>query len=62
MLSLGLGMLGCAIAAAQMAPIPTSTELSGRPYAIKKTWVIGGTGNWDYLTMDPAAHLLYIAH
>jgi DNA-binding beta-propeller fold protein YncE len=61
-LTLVLGLLGCAMATAQMAPIPTSTELSGRPYAIKKTWVIGGTGNWDYLTMDPAAHLLYIAH
>ncbi len=61
-LNLGLGLLGGAMAAAQMAPIPTSTALSGRPYAIKKAWVIGGAGSWDYLTMDPAAHLLYIAH
>jgi DNA-binding beta-propeller fold protein YncE len=45
-----------------MAPIPTSNGLPERPYSIKKTWVIGGAGNWDYLTMDAAAHLLYIAH
>ena len=48
--------------AAQIAPIPYSDELSGRPYAIKKNWVIGGTGAWDYLTLDPAARQLFITH
>ncbi len=52
----------CATLAAQTASIPSATELSGRPFAIKKTWVIGGAGNWDYLTLDPAAHQLFIAH
>jgi len=32
------------------------------PFFIKKTWIIGGVGNWDYLTMDAAAQRLYIAH
>jgi hypothetical protein len=41
---------------------PAATELPGSPFFIKKTWIIGGVGNWDYLTMDPAAQRLYIAH
>ncbi len=48
--------------AAQVAPIPRADELSGNPFAIKKQWVIGGTGNWDYLTLDPNARQLFITH
>jgi hypothetical protein len=48
--------------AAQVTPIPTPTQLSGNPFFIRKTWTIGGAGNWDYLTIDPAAQRLYIAH
>ena len=48
--------------AAQVAPIPTTTDLPGNPFYIKKTWYIGGAGNWDNLTLDASAHLLYIAH
>jgi DNA-binding beta-propeller fold protein YncE len=47
---------------AQQAPIPAPNELPGRPFAIKKTWVIGGTGDWDYLTLDPIARQLFITH
>lgn len=47
---------------AQQAPIPQSGELSGRPYAIKNKWVIGGTGDWDYLTLDPTARQLFVTH
>jgi DNA-binding beta-propeller fold protein YncE len=62
-LKLGLLWLaGCSIAIAQTAPIPSANELPGRPFAIKKTWVIGGAGNWDYLTLDPVARQLFIAH
>jgi DNA-binding beta-propeller fold protein YncE len=57
-----LWLLGCATLAAQQAPIPSADELSGEPFAIKKTWVIGGVGDWDYLTMDPTARQLFIAH
>ncbi len=42
--------------------IPMATQLPGSPFSIRKTWVIGGVGNWDYLTIDPAAQRLYIAH
>jgi DNA-binding beta-propeller fold protein YncE len=41
---------------------PTSTELPGKPFFITKTWVIGGEGNWDCLTVDPKAGQLFIAH
>ncbi len=45
-----------------MAQTPQATDLPGRPFFIKKTWRIGGEGNWDYLTLDPVALQLYIAH
>lgn len=55
-------LLVCAWSQAQ-SPFPAnSTALPDHPYFIKKTWVIGGYGNWDYLTADPAANRLYIAH
>jgi DNA-binding beta-propeller fold protein YncE len=55
-------LAGCATVAAQQAPIPSADGLPGRPFAIKHTWIIGGNGNWDYLTMDPSAGQLFIAH
>ncbi len=48
--------------AAQEAPIPRVDELPGQPYAIKNKWIIGGTGDWDYLTLDPAARQLFVTH
>jgi len=44
------------------AQIPPPTQLPNNPVSIKKTWTIGGLGNWDYLTMDPKANQLFIAH
>src|ERR1700723_348741 len=41
---------------------PQATELPANPFFIKSAWIIGGTGPWDYLTMDPKAEQLYIAH
>ena len=60
--SAAISLLAAAGLAAQVAPIPSSDELSGQPFAIKNKWVIGGTGDWDYLTLDPAARQLFIAH
>jgi DNA-binding beta-propeller fold protein YncE len=54
--------LACIPLVAQQAPIPTATELPSSPFSIKKTWFIGGAGNWDYLALDAAAKILYIAH
>ncbi|HZL50472.1 MAG TPA: hypothetical protein VFC37_05920 [Terracidiphilus sp.] len=53
-------LLVCVPLAAQ--EVPVATELSGNPFFMKKTWLIGGVGSWDYLAMDPEAHKLYIAH
>jgi DNA-binding beta-propeller fold protein YncE len=55
-------LLSCAMALAAQSPFPAvPTALPDHPYFIKKAWVIGGQGNWDYLTMDPVAGRLYIA-
>ncbi|MCU1236018.1 MAG: hypothetical protein JWP63_3985, partial [Candidatus Solibacter sp.] len=29
-------------------------------WEVVKTFQIGGQGSWDYLTVDPQAHLLYV--
>jgi DNA-binding beta-propeller fold protein YncE len=56
-------LLGCTIPLLAQSPFPAnSTDLPSQPFFIKHTWIIGGTGNWDYLTMDPVANRLYIAH
>jgi DNA-binding beta-propeller fold protein YncE len=52
--------LGCA--SMMLAQTPQATELPGKPYFIKKTWHIGGEGNWDYLTLDASAQQLFIPH
>ena len=31
------------------------------PFKVLNTWKLGGDGSWDYLKVDEAAHLLYIA-
>jgi DNA-binding beta-propeller fold protein YncE len=57
---LAICLLACAPLSAQQ--VPGATELPGSPVSIKKTWIVGGVGNWDYLTMDPVARQLFIAH
>jgi len=54
--SLALCLLACSTLAAQQA-----TELAGKPFAVTKTWTIGGEGNWDALTVDPKAGQIFIA-
>lgn len=51
----------CSTALVAQQP-PQPTQLPGDVFVIKNTWIIGGIGPWDYLTMDPAARRLYIAH
>jgi DNA-binding beta-propeller fold protein YncE len=57
---LAFALVMCATLQAQRPPSPT--ELGGHPFYITKTWVVGGVGDWDYLTMDPVARHLFIAH
>jgi hypothetical protein len=55
-----LCLLACTALPAQQPPQPT--DLPSHPFFIKQTWIIGGVGPWDYLTIDPVAERLYIAH
>jgi len=32
------------------------------PYRLVKEIAVGGEGGWDYLSVDPAAHRLYVSH
>ena len=52
--------LGLTAAALQFTATPFA--LAQRPYQIVDHWKIGGTGGWDYLFVDPAAHLIYVTH
>ena len=59
LLFFGMAGTGCVA----QSPIPTPVgELPGKPFFVQKKWTIGGEGNWDYLTLDPAAQQLFIAH
>jgi YVTN family beta-propeller protein len=40
----------------------STSLLAQQPYKIVDQWKIGGTGGWDYLLADPAAHRLYVTH
>jgi len=31
------------------------------PFKLEHTWKLGGDGSWDYMAVDPTAHILYIA-
>ena len=60
-LTLALGV--CSIAHAQVTPVPPPpTGTPAHPFFITRTWIIGGVGDWDYMTMDPQARQLFIAH
>jgi YVTN family beta-propeller protein len=39
-----------------------SSVAAQQPYKIIEHWKIGGTGSWDYLVADSAAHRLYVTH
>ena len=65
------GALGCVLfllgainlcAQVVLPNTPTATTLFGNPWGIRAEWRIGGEGTWDYLTVDPVAEQLFIAH
>jgi DNA-binding beta-propeller fold protein YncE len=58
--SVAFCLFGCIALSAQSPPAPTA--LSGQPFFIKKTWFIGGVGDWGSLALDPVASQLFIAH
>jgi DNA-binding beta-propeller fold protein YncE len=63
MVGVWLAVVGLPTAKGQQTPVPPPpTATPSHPFFITKTWVIGGVGDWDYLTMDPTARELFIAH
>ena len=40
----------------------TALAAADGPYRVVKEITIGGTGGWDYITVDPAAHRIYVSH
>lgn len=46
---------------AQPAVRPVASADAG-PLQVLKTFRVGGTGGWDYLTVDPEARRLYVSH
>ena len=48
-----LGLLGLVL---------TPVCRAGGPYHFIKEIPIGGEGGWDYLSVDPASHRLYVSH
>jgi YVTN family beta-propeller protein len=39
----------------------TSSLAAGGHYQVRKTYVLGGEGGWDYLIIDPASRYLYLS-
>ena len=52
-----LGGITAALAAARPAP---AAAPAGVGLAVVKTFRLGGSDRWDYVTVDPAAHRLYV--
>jgi sugar lactone lactonase YvrE len=42
--------------------VMTTPTHAQKPFRIEQRWPIGGAGGWDYITVDPQARRLYIAH
>src|SRR4029079_15055788 len=40
----------------------TALAAADGPYRVGKEIKIGGPGGWDYITVDPAAHRIYVSH
>ena len=60
---LSLWLVVWGVASAQLSPVPPPpTGTPAHPFFITKTWIVGGVGDWDYLTMDSTARKLFIAH
>ena len=45
---------------AALLPLLFSVAHAQTEWQVSKTFAVGGSGGWDYLTADPAAHRLYV--
>jgi YVTN family beta-propeller protein len=44
-----------------LAAVPAGAAPSGASYHLAHTFVLGGTGGWDYLTYDASSHRLFVS-
>ncbi len=51
----------CSLSAIGLCAI-ASCAVAQTPYHVVDRWKVGGTGGWDYLTVDAAQHRLYVSH
>jgi DNA-binding beta-propeller fold protein YncE len=59
LLALSAALIACAPAGAQDKAVGAAETESG-PYHVSRTLHVGGTGGWDYLTVDADHKLLYV--
>ena len=50
------------VAATLLGPAQIFAQAPGATYHVIKKIAVGGDGGWDYLTVDTAAHRLYVSH
>jgi YVTN family beta-propeller protein len=50
----GIGLVGVAVMACAMS--------DAQSFQVSNRWKIPGQARWDYLTVDPDAHILYLTH
>ena len=56
-----LSLAACALLSLSLLSVSPALAADG-PYSVVDHWKIGGEGSWDYLLVDPSAHILYITH
>ena len=55
--------LSCLMGRGQQTPVPPPPAATpSHPFFITKTWLVGGVGDSDSLTIDPSTRELFIAH
>lgn len=59
-LRIGVAVLLCSLASASSRPA-VSQSSTGGPYHLVKKVLLGGDGGWDYFTVDPTTHRIFIA-
>jgi len=60
-LAVALAATALAATATRKSVMPTSPEAAVGPYSVVATYVLGGDGGWDCLSVDPAHDRLYIS-
>jgi DNA-binding beta-propeller fold protein YncE len=57
-----IGVVAASVPGSALAAAQASSPADAGPLKVLKTLKVGGTGGWDYLTVDPEARRLYVSH